>query len=196
MTKPDGEHKNERTNSNLHDENDKKADSPLTLTSPKQRQGSYFEQQACAFLQQQGLVLIAHNWQRPKVGELDLVMLETGSAWSTVVFIEVRQRLRSNFGDAALSITAAKQRKIIKTAKYFLLQYPEYSNHDCRFDVIAYNIDKNFDRCANEIIDNEHAMSDDRDSDSNLSLELGVVPKVKPIYQPQWLRGAFIAKAW
>ncbi len=49
---------------------------PLILTSPKQRQGSYFEQHALVFLQQQGLILIAQNWQQPKVGELDLVMLE------------------------------------------------------------------------------------------------------------------------
>jgi putative endonuclease len=43
-------------------------DKPLNLTSPTQRQGSRFEQQACAFLQAQGLILIAQNWQQPKVG--------------------------------------------------------------------------------------------------------------------------------
>jgi putative endonuclease len=115
---------------------------PLALTSPKQRQGSHFEQQACQFLQQQGLMLIAQNWQQPRVGELDLVMLEKGSAWNTLVFIEVRQRQSSNFGDAALSITKAKQRKIIKTAKYFLQQHPEYADYDCRFDVMAYNVEQ------------------------------------------------------
>lgn len=67
---------------------------PLMATSPTQRQGSYFEQLACEFLQRQGLQLIAQNWQQPKIGELDLVMLETVSAWSTVVFVEVRQRQR------------------------------------------------------------------------------------------------------
>ena len=112
---------------------------PLTLTSPKQRQGSLFEQQACEFLQAQGLRLVAQNWQQPKVGELDLVMMETGRAWSTLVFIEVRQRKQSGFGDAALSVTASKQRKVIKAARYFLQQHPEYAHHDCRFDVIAYN---------------------------------------------------------
>ena len=112
---------------------------PLALTSPKQRQGSYFEQQACIFLQQQGLTLIAQNWQQPKAGELDLVMLETGQAWSTVVFVEVRQRKSSIFGDAALSVTTAKQRKIITAATYFLQQHPTYRDYECRFVVIAYN---------------------------------------------------------
>lgn len=115
---------------------------PLTLTSPKQRQGSYYERQACEYLQAKGLTLIAQNWQQPKVGELDLVMLEIGKTWSTLVFIEVRQRQHSIFGDAALSVTAAKRRKIIKTAKYFLQQHPEYSDYECRFDVIAYNVKK------------------------------------------------------
>ncbi|SNT70755.1 putative endonuclease [Psychrobacter sp. LV10R520-6] len=145
---------------------------PLALTSPKQRQGSYFEQQACAFLQAQGLVLIAQNWQKPKVGELDLIMLETGKAWSTLVFIEVRQRRRSSFGDAALSVTKAKQRKIIKTAKYFLNQHPTYAHYDCRFDVIAYDIAQ----LANSINDDKGDSGKDN--------------------QPEWLIGAFIATAW
>ena len=139
----------------------------LTLTSPTQRQGSLFEQQACAFLQAQGLYLMAQNWQQPKVGELDLIMLEVGQAWSTLVFIEVRQRKRSSFGDAALSVTASKQRKVIKTAKYFLQQHPEYAHYDCRFDVIAYNTtDKT--KTKGQLSDN----------------------------QPEWIKGAFIASAW
>lgn len=147
--------------------NHKPSCTPLSLTSPKQRQGGQFEQQACAFLQAQGLGLIAQNWQQPKVGELDLVMIETGPAWSTVVFVEVRQRQRSGFGDAALSITASKQRKVIKTAKYFLQQHPEYAQHDCRFDVIAYDTSNQMPP-KGQLADN----------------------------QPEWLQGAFVASAW
>lgn len=139
----------------------------LTLTSPKQRQGSLFEQQACEFLQAQGLYLIAQNWQQLKVGELDLVMLEAGAAWSTLVFIEVRQRQRSAFGDAALSVTASKQRKVIKTARYFLQYYPDYADYDCRFDVIAYN-----------------------------TLGKGQPKEARIDNQPEWLQGAFMANAW
>ena len=140
---------------------------PLTLTSPRQRQGSRFENQACEFLQAQGLRVVAQNWQQPKVGELDLVMLETGSAWSTLVFIEVRQRKRSVYGDAALSVTPSKQRKLIKSAQYFLQQHPEYAHHDCRFDVIAYNTTGTMNP-KDVWLDN----------------------------QPEWIQGAFIANAW
>lgn len=114
----------------------------MALNAPKQRQGGQFEQLACQFLQDQGLILIAHNWQQPNVGELDLIMLAKGQAWSTLIFIEVRQRVRSGFGDAALSVTIAKQRKIIKAAQYFLQQHPHYADYDCRFDVIAYNTNR------------------------------------------------------
>ena len=144
---------------------------PLTLTSPTQRQGSRFEQQACAFLQAQGLILIAQNWQQPKVGELDLIMLEKGQAWSTLLFIEVRQRQRSGFGDAALSVTKNKQHKIIKAARYFLQQHPEYNDYECRFDVIAYDT---------------NTKNNSRDVKETTSKNT----------QPEWLQGAFIASAW
>ena len=144
---------------------------PLVLTSPKQRQGSYYEQRACEFLQAKGLLLIAQNWQRPKVGELDLIMLEPGQAWMTVVFIEVRQRQRSVFGDAALSVTPSKQRKIIKTASHFLQQHTEYAQYDCRFDVVA------FDLSAKE-------------------REEGVTANIAKATEPECLTAAFVASAW
>ena len=152
-------------------------DKPLNLTSPTQRQGSRFEQQACAFLQAQGLILVAQNWQQPKVGELDLIMLEKGQAWSTLIFIEVRQRQRSGFGDAALSVTKNKQNKIIKAARYFLQQHPEYSEYECRFDVIAY------DTHANTNANNKNKMNDTNQAPLKNT-------------QAEWLQGAFIASAW
>lgn len=152
-------------------------DKPLTLTSPTQRQGSRFEQQACEFLQAQGLILVSQNWQQPKVGELDLIMLEKGQSWSTLVFIEVRQRQRSGFGDAALSVTKNKQNKIIKAARYFLWQHPEYSEYDCRFDVIAYDIH------ASTNANNKNKMNDTNQAPLKNT-------------QAEWLQGAFIASAW
>ena len=152
-------------------------DKPLTLTSPTQCQGSRFERQACEFLQAQGLILVAQNWQQPKVGELDLIMLEKGQAWSTLVFIEVRQRQRSGFGDAALSVTKNKQNKIIKAARYFLQQHPEYSEYECRFDVIAY------DTHASTNANNKNKRNDTNQAPLKNT-------------QAEWLQGAFIASAW
>ncbi|MBU5617431.1 YraN family protein [Psychrobacter sp. TAE2020] len=142
------------------------AQRPLLATSPKQLQGNYYEQLACQFLQQQGLTVVVKNWQQPKVGELDLVMLQLGPKRPTLVFVEVRQRQRSNFGDAALSVTARKQAKVIKTAQYFLQQYPHYADYECRFDVVVYDIDK------------------------------GISTEKQSNCQPNWLISAFVAQAW
>ena len=150
-------------------------DKPLSLTSPTQRQGSRFEQQACEFLQAQGLLLVTQNWQQPKVGELDLIMIEKGQAWSTLIFIEVRQRQRSGFGDAALSVTKNKQNKIIKAARYFLQHHPEYNEYECRFDVIAYDT-------------NAHRKN------KNETSHIHQAPLKNT--QAEWLQGAFIASAW
>ena len=184
---------------------------PLLATSPKQLQGNYFEQLACEFLQQQGLQLIAKNWQQPKVGELDLVMVEIGVAWSTLVFVEVRQRQRSSFGDAALSVTASKQGKIIKAAKYFLQQHPEYADYECRFDVIAYNVNKtdsnkadiNKTARANAKLAHQNSPAASPDLVNNGVINPNITNNnvinssmINTSYQPEWLAGAFVAQAW
>lgn len=54
-----------------------------------------------------------------------------------LVFVEVRQRTHSSFGDAVATVSKRKQRKIIKTALHFLQNRPEYHDFNCRFDVVG-----------------------------------------------------------
>ena len=100
--------------------------------------GQYWEQCAEAFLSQKGLEPIARNFSIP-CGEIDLIMLDD----LHIAFIEVRYRRTSRFGNARLSVTAAKQRRITRCAQGFLQQHPEWQRHPCRFDVIAYDADLN-----------------------------------------------------
>ncbi|WP_019671706.1 YraN family protein [Psychrobacter lutiphocae] len=144
---------------------------PDLLASPKQCHGGYYEQLAASYLQQQGLILIASNWQQPKVGEIDLVMLHLGKCWHVLLFIEVRKRKITSYGDAAMSVTKAKQRKLIKTAYYFLQQHPQYAKLDCRFDVVAYN-------------------------QPAFAIQSTVEPQNQYNNQPEWIQGAFLAPAW
>ena len=58
--------------------------------------GRTAEQLAAAFLERQGLTLLARNY-RCRFGEIDLVMRDGDS----VVFVEVRLRRSSAFGGAA-----------------------------------------------------------------------------------------------
>lgn len=90
------------------------------------------EDAALSHLESHGLKLLTRNY-RCKAGEIDLVMREGRS----LVLVEVRLRARSDYGDAASSITRAKQRRIIRAAGHLLLVHAELRQLRARFDVVA-----------------------------------------------------------
>lgn len=96
--------------------------------------GAAFEQRACAELQRAGFRLLAQNYTT-RHGEIDLVMLDR----DTVVFVEVRHRLRATHGDAANSVTPTKQARIIAAAHLWLAAHAQHSQRPCRFDVVSYD---------------------------------------------------------
>jgi len=71
------------------------------------------------------------NWHCPW-GELDLV----AQSDRTLAFVEVktRRRLGCDRG-GVMAVGLAKQQKLIKTATFFLSEYPELQELDCRFDI-------------------------------------------------------------
>ena len=102
----------------------------------KTERGSIAENLALAHLQAAGLRLIARNYKTPGRGggEVDLIM-QANDKERTLVFVEVRQRANSLHGGAAASVSAAKQRRIIFAARYYLLRLPK--TPPCRFDVVS-----------------------------------------------------------
>jgi putative endonuclease len=96
--------------------------------------GAAFEQRACHELERAGLRALARNYTT-RHGELDLVMRDG----DTVVFVEVRYRVRAGHGDAAASVTRAKQQKLIRTAQLWLAAHAQHANRPCRFDVVSYD---------------------------------------------------------
>jgi putative endonuclease len=94
--------------------------------------GQHYENQACTFLQQQGLRLIKRNFAC-RLGEIDLIMQEKKS----LVFVEVRYRRSHSFGDGIESIEYRKCKKLIRTAEYYLQQNRLTEKIPCRFDVIG-----------------------------------------------------------
>jgi len=68
---------------------------------------------------------------RCKCGEIDIIGIYKGY----VVFIEVKTRYGINFGIPAESVTILKQRKIYKTAQFYILKR-NIIDADFRFDVI------------------------------------------------------------
>jgi len=96
------------------------------------KRGRQAENLALAFLQSQGLTLLARNYHF-RFGEIDLVMRD-GKA---VVFVEVRLRQGRGHGSAAESVTRSKQDKLIRGALHFLGARPELAELAVRFDVLA-----------------------------------------------------------
>lgn len=94
--------------------------------------GALEEDIALRHLQAQGLELLARN-VRFKVGELDLVMRDG----DTLVITEVRKRSRDDYGTAAETVGAAKQRRIVLATKLWLARQPQDDNCPIRFDVCA-----------------------------------------------------------
>jgi putative endonuclease len=90
--------------------------------------GREAEALAAQYLECYGARVVERNF-RIRGGEIDLICRDG----KVLVFVEVRLRTRSDFGGAAASITASKQRRIILAAQRYLLGKPEC---DCRFDCI------------------------------------------------------------
>ncbi len=105
--------------------------------------GHAYERIAQEYLHKQGLQSLACNY-RSKFGEIDLVMRDN----NTLVFIEVRFRSLSSYGQAAETVTRKKQKKIVKTASLFLSQRKLWDK-PCRFDVVS--IDKLSAEAGNQI---------------------------------------------
>ena len=85
------------------------------------------EELAARYLATQGLRVVARNF-RCRFGEIDLIAKD-GDA---LVFVEVRLRRSSRFGGAPASITHAKQKKLIATARFYLSGLRAVPS--CRFD--------------------------------------------------------------
>jgi putative endonuclease len=95
-------------------------------------EGAGAEARAAEFLEARGLVILARNL-RCRAGELDLVCLDG----EVLVIVEVRHRTRADFGGAAASVTAHKQRKLIRATRFFWQRQRDWRARIVRFDVVA-----------------------------------------------------------
>ncbi len=77
--------------------------------------------------------MLLRNYRMPGRGaaEIDLVMQAPDG---TVVFVEVRQRSRIDYGGAGASIGAVKRARIVRAAQHCLLRWRKLP--PVRFDVV------------------------------------------------------------
>ncbi len=99
--------------------------------------GAEQEQLVCDYLTKQGLQLLTQNYNC-KMGEIDLIMLDS----DVYVFVEVRFRSSNDYGGGTASVDKHKQKKLIRTATYYLQQQALLDKVPCRFDVVSVTDDK------------------------------------------------------
>lgn len=97
--------------------------------------GARAEDVAADFLLDRGYEIVERNYTC-ELGELDIIAIDG----ETFVFVEVRSRGSTEFGDAIETVNRRKQRKVTRVAEVFLQHKQQYASFpEYRFDVIAIN---------------------------------------------------------
>ncbi len=107
-------------------------DPPRPVPGTRAAAGTAAEERAARYLAERGVRIVLRNW-RCRMGEIDLVARE-GAA---LLIVEVRSRVRGEYGGAAASVTFAKRRRIVRAARHLLMLRPDLARLPARFDVIA-----------------------------------------------------------
>jgi putative endonuclease len=84
------------------------------------RVGARGEDAACAHLEALGYHLLARNYRCPH-GEIDIV----ATSHDVLVFVEVKTRSSSTYGSPRDAVTAAKRRKLARSASHYMLTHLE-----------------------------------------------------------------------
>ncbi len=101
----------------------------------KRSSGAWGEELALRYLTRRGYELVERNY-RTRYGELDLILRDG----DTLVFVEVKLRRGTGFGDPLEAVTPRKQTTIRSLAEQYLLDR-EPSFDTARFDVVGILID-------------------------------------------------------
>lgn len=102
-------------------------------TSPHIDLGRHGEDLAVKYLRKHGYKILYRNYRAPKGGEVDIVCRD--KSCDTLVFVEVKTRSSTRFGDPSGAVTPGKQHLITKGALSWLrlLDNPDIF---FRFDIV------------------------------------------------------------
>lgn len=98
----------------------------------KRKTGFEHESFARAELEKNQCKIIESNFSC-KTGEIDIIAQDN----EYLVFVEVRYRKKSRYGGALASVDSRKQKKLIRTAEFYLQTKNLTNKAVCRFDVFA-----------------------------------------------------------
>ena len=93
--------------------------------------GDAGEGRAVAWLGEKGYRILERNYRIPSA-EIDIIAERNG----TVVFVEVKYRRSSAFGDPFEAVNPKKQAKIVRAAQHYVAKHG-LEGRDLRFDVVS-----------------------------------------------------------
>jgi putative endonuclease len=94
--------------------------------------GNSGELRAQEYLKSKGYQILSTNF-RNRFGEIDIICSKN----DIIVFVEVKTFLTGNVELLQKVLNSQKQKRIVETAKYFLLNHRKYNNNLIRFDVVV-----------------------------------------------------------
>ncbi len=103
------------------------------MLSDSQEFGKKSESVAVRYLKKNGYKILMQNY-RTKLGEIDIIAKDK----DTIVFVEVKARRSSYYGNPKWGVTLKKQKKISMVALCYLKSIKQ-SRTKARFDVVAVN---------------------------------------------------------
>lgn len=92
--------------------------------------GDEWEKKSMTFLEEKGYVFVAQNYRSGR-NEIDLICKDN----NTLVFVEVKYRKNSRFGNPEDFVDAAKLERVMDAAENYI--YETDWNGNIRFDVVA-----------------------------------------------------------
>lgn len=104
----------------------------------KIEKGKTGEDLAVKFIEDNGFTVIERNWRFSRLGEIDIIATKN----EQLVFIEVKARTSTFFGEPIEAITPTKIKKIYRIAEIYLSKKPLYNDKECRFDAISVILSK------------------------------------------------------
>ncbi len=99
--------------------------------------GQLGEEIAEKYLKKHGYKVIERNFRSRRWGEIDIVAVED----DVLVFVEVKARVGSKYGEPVEAVTPFKLRALKRTGQYYKMEHPDLPEA-LRIDVVAIMLDK------------------------------------------------------
>ena len=104
----------------------------------RKEKGNLGESLAAKFLEGKNYKILERNWRYGKLGEIDIIAKDK----ETLVFVEVKTRSTTNFGQPIEAIDERKYLQIKNIANAYIMQSDEkYKN--CRIDAVSVLLNTN-----------------------------------------------------